>query len=287
MLAIYKREVKAYYLNMPGYIFATFLLLITGIFFSLVNLKQQYPSFEPILNLIGFIFLLIVPIVTMRSIAEDRGLKTDQLLYSLPLSGWKIILGKYFALCTVFILPVLIICPYPLIMSMFGTVSLSSAYGAILGFVFLGCALMSIGMFISSLTESQVIAAVICFAAMLVLFLMNMLSVSVPATAVASLIALSALVLLLGVVVYFMTKDFWIAAMSALLCETVIMFFYIQNKDAFSGLFTRVLQWFSVFDRFNLFISGIFDISALIYFLSIICVFNFLTVQSFERRRWS
>lgn len=287
MLSIYKREIKAYYLNMPGYIFATFLLLITGIFFSLGNLKNLSPDFEPILSVVSFIFLLIVPIVTMRSIAEDRGLKTDQLLYSLPLAGWKIILGKFLALCTVFILPVLVICLYPLVLSMFGTVSLSGAYGGIFGFVFLGCALMAIGMFISSLAESQVIAAVICFAVMLVLYLMNVLVTAIPATAIASLLAFSVLILILGAIVYFMTKDLWIGAMSALLCETVLMFFYMQSKDAFTGLFARVLEWFSVFDRFYIFVNGIFDISALIYFLSIICVFNFLTIQSFERRRWS
>lgn len=287
MLSIYKREVKAYYFNMPGYIFAAFLLLITGIIFAIFNLKGLYPDFEPVLSFIGFVFLLIVPIVTMRSVAEDRGQKTDQLLYSLPLSVWKIILGKFLALCTIFILPVLVVCLYPLILSMFGTVNFFGAYGAVIGFVLLGCALMSIGMFISSLTESQVIAAVISFAVMLVLYLMNMLIAYVPSTATASLIALTVLILLFGAVVYFMTKDLWIGAMSALLCETVLMFFYMQNKSAFNGLFARVLGWVSVFDRFNPFVSGIFDISAVVYYLSVTCVFVFLTVQSFERRRWS
>lgn len=287
MLAIYKREVKAYYLNMPGYIFATFLLLITGIFLSINSFKGLSPDFEPILSVIGFIFLLIVPIVSMRSVAEDRGQKTDQLLYSLPLSGWKIVLGKYLALCTVFILPTLVMSLYPLLLSMFGTVSLKSAYGALLGFLLLGCALLAIGMFISSLTESQVIAAVISFAVMLILYLMNFIATWVPANALASVLEFSVLILLFGTVVFLMTRDWWVGVMAALLAETVLMFFYMQNKPAFEGLFGRVLNWLSVFERFYVFVNGIFDLSALIYYLTIICVFTFLTVQSFERRRWS
>lgn len=287
MLAIYKREVKAYYLNMPGYIFATFLLLITGIFLSINSFKGLSPDFEPILSVIGFIFLLIVPIVSMRSVAEDRGQKTDQLLYSLPLSGWKIVLGKYLALCTVFILPTLVMSLYPLLLSMFGTVSLKSAYGALLGFLLLGCALLAIGMFISSLTESQVIAAVISFAVMLILYLMNFIATWVPANALASVLEFSVLILLFGAVVFLMTRDWWVGVMAALLAETVLMFFYMQNKPAFEGLFGRVLNWLSVFERFYVFVNGIFDLSALIYYLTIICVFTFLTVQSFERRRWS
>lgn len=287
MLAIYKREIKAYFLNMPGYIFAAFLLLITGIFFSINNMKQGNPQFEPVLGTIGFIFLLIVPIVTMRSVAEDRSQKTDQLLSSLPLSMWKIVLGKFFALCTVFMLPVLVMSFYPLLLSMYGSVSLSGAYGAILGFIFLGCALMSIGMFISSLTESQVIAAVISFGVMLILYLMSLLVSFIPSTAIASVIAFSAVIIIVGLIVYFMTKDLWIGAMSALILESVLMFFFMQNKDLFVGLFARVLGWLSVFDRFNGFVLGIFDISSLVYYISIICVFMFLTVQSVERRRWS
>jgi ABC-type transport system involved in multi-copper enzyme maturation permease subunit len=120
MFAIYKKELKNYFINMTGYIFIGFMLAITGIFTTLVNLIGTYPSFENVLSNITIVFLLIIPILTMRSVAEERHSKTDQLLYSLPVSVTQIVLAKYLAMFTVFLIPVAIIGLYPLILSIFG-----------------------------------------------------------------------------------------------------------------------------------------------------------------------
>lgn len=86
MLAIYKKELKNYFINMTGYIFIGFMLVVIGVFTTIINLMSGYPSFENALSNVTIIFLLIVPILTMRSISEERHAKTDQLLYSLPVS---------------------------------------------------------------------------------------------------------------------------------------------------------------------------------------------------------
>ena len=173
MTAIYKRELKSYLTSMVGYLFIFFILVLTGIYFSAYQLSAAYPKFEYTLSAITFAFLIGVPILTMRVLAEERKQKTDQLLLTAPVSVEKIVLGKYFALVTIFAIPMLIMCLYPLLMTKFGTVSLGAAYTAILGFFLLGCANLAIGVFISSLTESQVIAAVLTFVILFAFYMMN------------------------------------------------------------------------------------------------------------------
>ena len=163
MLAIYKRELKSYLTSMVGYLFMFFVLLIAGIYFSAYQLTAAYPKFEYTLNAMTFVFLIAVPILTMRVLAEERKQKTDQLLLTSPVSVFGIVMGKYLALVTIYAIPVAVLATYPLLMSKFGTVAFGSAYTALLGFFLLGCANIAIGVFFSAITESQVIAAVLTF----------------------------------------------------------------------------------------------------------------------------
>ena len=287
MGSVYKKELRSYFCNMHGAVFTGFLLLISGIMTVLYNFKGLYPNFEYTLSDTGFIFLLIVPILTMRVIAEEKHGRTDKLLYALPISVTDIILGKYFALVTVFLVPVAVMGLYPIVLSFYGNVSLLSAYSALVGFVLLGCALLAIGMVLSSLTESQVIAAVLSFGVLLLLYLMGSLSSLIPSTAGASLIAFSVCCLLLGLLVWYMTKDPWVGVTAAVLSEAVLLFFYFRAKDSFAGLFSSVLEKLSVFDRFTTFVGGLFDLTAVVYYLSIVVFCLFLCVQSLEKKRWN
>lgn len=287
MGSVYKKELRSYLCNMQGAVFTGFLLLISGIMTVLYNFKGLYPNFEYTLSDTGFIFLLIVPILTMRVIAEEKHSRTDKLLYSLPISVTEVVLGKYFALVTIFLIPVGVMGIYPIILSFYGKVSLLSAYSALLGFVLLGCALLAIGMFLSSLTESQVIAGVLSFGVLLLLYLMSALSSLVPSTAGASLAAFSACCVLLGLLVWYMTKDPWVGGGAAVISEAVLLFVYSGSKDQFAGLFSKVLGKLSVFDRFTTFVGGLFDLTAVVYYLSIVAFGLFLCVQSLEKKRWN
>ena len=287
MFAIYKKELKNYFINMTGYIFIGFMLAITGIFTTLINLISTYPSFENVLSNITIVFLLIIPILTMRSVAEERHSKTDQLLYSLPVSVTQIVLAKYLAMFTVFLIPVGIIGLYPLILSIFGTVYLGTAYGALLGFTLLGGALIAVGMFMSSLTESQVIAAVTSFGVIFAMYLMSAIASLIPAGAMASLIAFAVVVLIFAGVVYSLTKNSTVAGITAAAGAFILAGIYFINSSIFDGLFANVLNWLSVFDRFSTFTTGLFDLTSVVYYVSLIVLFVFATVQSVEKRRWS
>lgn len=287
MSSIYRKELRLYFTNMHGYIFGAFLTLVCGIFFYATNLLGGYPNFEYALETTSFVFLLIVPIVTMKSIAEEKHQRTDQLLYSLPISSTDVILGKFFALYTVFIVPLIIMCFYPIILSLFGEVNFGATYSCLFGFLLLGGALISIGMFISSLTESQVIAAVLSFGTVLLLYLMSSLASLMPSTATASLIAFSVVSLIVGGVAYLLSKDWWIAGCFAILCEIIVVWMYLQNKAVFAGLFPAVVSSLSVYEIYYNMSIGIFDLTAVVYFISIMIACLFFTVQSFDRKRYN
>lgn len=171
MKAIYLREVRACFTNMTGCVFIAVVTFFIGIYFMANNLYYGYPQFSyALLNGI-VVFLVAVPILTMRSMAEERRARTDQLLLSAPVSLTGVVLGKYFSMLTVLAIPMGLFCQCPLIIAANGTGQLASGYASILAFFLMGCVFVAVGMFLSSLTESQVIAAVSTFAALLALYL--------------------------------------------------------------------------------------------------------------------
>lgn len=173
MFAIYKRELRAYFRSFIGLLFIAVTLFFVSLYFTVNNLLYGSPYLSYALSSVVFMFLISIPILSMRIMAEERRSRTDQLILTAPVSVGGIVLGKFLALLTIFMIPVAVICVYPLIMNQFGSVPMGEAYLAILGFFLYGMAAIAIGVFVSSLTESQVIAAVISF---IILFLGYMMS---------------------------------------------------------------------------------------------------------------
>ena len=287
MTAVYKRELRSYLTSMIGYLFMFFILLLTGIYFSAYQLTSAYPKFEYTLSALTLVFLISVPILTMRVLAEERKQKTDQLLLTAPVSVEKIVLGKYLALVTIFAIPMLIVCLYPLLMSKFGTVSFGAAYTAILGFFLLGCANLAIGVFISSLTESQVIAAVLTFVFLFAFYMMNGISSFFSEGSLSTCITFGLLILAAAIVIYTMIKNFLISAVICVVGEIALGVIYVVNSSFFSGGIQKVLNVFNLSSHFDNFANSIFDVKGIVYFLSVIAVCMFLTVQSIVKRRWN
>ncbi|MBQ7923202.1 MAG: ABC transporter permease [Clostridia bacterium] len=287
MSAIYRRELRSYFCGMTGVIFIAFLLLMTGIYMTVYNLNGGYPNFEYALSGVIFIFLIAVPVLTMRSLAEEKHARTDQLLYALPVSLTEVVMAKYLAMVTVYAVPIGVMCFYPLILSLYGTVTLGSAYGSILAFFLLGCALIAICMFVSSLTESQVIAAVISVAVLLLTYLMSGIAGLIPSTAGASLAGFLVITVLIGLIVNVMTKNTPVAIGVTVLLALAVTVLYFVNSTMFEGLLPDLLTGLALFDRFQSFINGIFDVTAIVYYITVIALFVYLTVQSLEKKRWS
>lgn len=287
MTAIYKRELKSYMTSMIGYLFIFFVLLLTGIYFSAYQLSAAYPKFEYTLSSLTFVFLIGVPILTMRVLAEERKQKTDQLLLTAPVSVGEIVFGKYLALVTVYAIPMVILCAYPLLMSKFGDVSFSSSYTAILGFFLLGCANLAIGVFISSITESQVIAAVLTFVILFAFFMMNGISSFFSESSLSTCVTFGLLILAVVIILYTMIKNIMISAIVGLIGEIALAIVYVLNSSFFEGGIQKVLEVFNLSGHFENFANSILDITGIIYFISVIAVCLFLTVQSISKRRWN
>ena len=287
MTAVLKHELRSYFHSLTAYVFGAFLLAFIGIGAVLYNIQAAVSNFEYVLSFANLIFVVIVPILTMRVIAEERRQKTDQLLYSLPITTFQVIAGKYAALLILYAIPLAVISLYPLIFAQFGDVYLPTSYGSILAFFILGAALIAVGMFISSLTDNQGLAAGIGIAAILLNYYSVSLSESVSSTAIGTLIALVVLILLLGLVIRYLTRNgnlaYWISF--ALIALVMVLFFF--DNTVFEGLLPEIMTTLSLFSRFTVFVNGVFDMTAIVYYLTVIVFFLFLSVQSLEKRRYN
>lgn len=292
MGAVYEKELKGYLHGMTGIIFISVNLLFSGLMLFLKNLTGQLwhfqdPQMESMIYYQLMILFLTIPTLTMRSIAEDRRQKTDQLLYSLPLSLPKIVLAKYFALLTTAVLPTLVSLFYPLILSLYGTVNFGTTYTALLTQALFIALLCAIGMFISSLTESPAIAAILTLTVNAALFLMSFFTTAIPQTELASLIGFAVIIVLVAFLAYYMTKSViaaYAVGAAGIVAEIIL---YFVKKDLFAGAINKVIDAMSVFSRVDLGTSGILDLSGIVYFVTAAALFVFLSVQAVEKRRWS
>lgn len=287
MSAIVRHELSSYFTNLSGYVFGTFLLLFAGIYTMVYNLQSATTNFEYVLGSMSFVFLVIVPILTMRVLAEERKQKTDQLLYSLPVSTTQVVMGKFISLLLVYLIPLCIIGFYPLIFSQYGEVYMLTSYGSLFAFFLLGGALIAVGMFISSLTDNQGFAAGIGIAAILLNYFSVSLAEYVSATAIGSAIALFVLAALLGWVIRILTRNDTLGYSVGLVLMGITVAMYLIDDSKFEGLLPDIMKKLSLFDRLDTFVNGVFDLTAVVYFLSVGAFFLFLTVQSLEKRRYN
>lgn len=287
MIAIFNREFKSYFTSVTGFIFMSVFLFISGLFFALTDLIPASGEYNSVLQSITFIFLFLVPILTMRSIAEETHQKTDQLLLTSPLTLPQIVLGKYFAAVALFFVTLLITCLYPLILSMFGSIQGWEIVGNYVGFALMGSAFIAVGLFISSLTESQVASAVGTFGALLFIWLIDWLQQGLPTSLTAGIVFAAIIVATISLIIYYTTRNVYAGIITALAGAIAIIIVYFSKKTLFEGFTARFLGWFSLLKRFDTFSMGILDVSSIVYFITFSAAFVFLTIRVIDKRRWS
>ncbi len=288
MIAIYKRELRSYFHSMIGYVFIAFLVAYTGIYFLAYNLNYGYPYFSYVLSGIMFVYLVAIPILTMRCFAEDKKNKTDQMLLTAPVSLFKIVLGKYLAMVTIMAIPCLIYLIFPLIIKAQGTAYILVDYLAILVFFLLGCVYIAIGMFISSLTESVIIAAIGAFGILLLTYLWSGILNFIPSAAWANAVAVAVLLSLVVLAVWNMTRNIVISGALELIVVAGTIITYVAKKSLFESLLSTFLGKLELTEVFsNIADNHLLDVSGIVLYLSLIVLFFFLTMQMIQKRRWS
>lgn len=236
MKAIYKKELRSYFGSPLGWVFLAASIAFMGIYFMGINLSSGYGNLAYTISSITILFLFTIPMLTMKSLAEERKSKTDQLLFTAPVSIGKILLGKYLAMLTLLGIICLIQCLLPLLLSFYGTVAYGESYTAILGYFLYGAACMAVGLFISGLTESQLIAAILSLFAFFLTYMME--------------------------------------AICGLISST-------------GNLLTSILGVFDFYGRFEAFLTGTLDLTAVLYFLTVIFLALYGTVQVIQKRRFT
>lgn len=287
MFAIMKKELRAYFNSLIGWLFLAFFLAFVGLYVFLYNFLNQSPFIGYALNSVSLIFALLVPMVTMRLIAEENRQKTDQLLLTAPISVWKIVVGKFLSLEILFGMAMLVICLYPLIFTQFGVVNLPMSYLAIFGFFLIGSAYLAIGLFISSISESQAFAAVMTFVVVLFTCLADGIADIIPTTPKAAYLTYTVIWILICAWIWRMVKNSSIALAVFAVGEIALTAVYLLDGTVLEGTVASVLGPISVMNLYSETITGVFNLEMPVYYLSIIVVFCFLTVQNISKRRYS
>ena len=290
MTAIFKRELRSYFHGMLGYVLTAFLLASSGIYFLALNLGYGLTDFGYYtLYRTIFTLLLYIPVLTMRSLAEERRSRTDQLLLTSPVPVWGIVLGKFFAMCAVFALPCLMDVVMILILwALGGTVpALAANFAALLCYFLLGCAAIAMGEFLSGLTENPIIAAVAGFSVLLLAYMMPSLRSLFNAGSAVALAVFTAIAGAAFLITGLRTRSFILGCLTfAALCLGLTGLFLLQSAwltEAFSAVLS-VLCFFTPFEDF---VNNSFSLPTLVYYLSVVGMFLFFTAQSIEKRRWN
>ena len=287
MTAIFKREFKSCFTGMIGWVIAAVSLFFLGLYFTNRNLLYASSDFASVLYTMTMILLFLLPAISMRSFAEERKNKTDQLLLTSPVSIPAIVAGKFLAELAVFALPLAAAVVMPLLLQAFGTVSLVAAYSALLGYLLLGGACLAVGTWISALTENQILAYLATFGALLVAYLMNGIQTMFTTGNLLAFIVFMIVLLVASVLVGVICKR--LAAGAAVFCTgAVVLFVLFQLRPAWLlAAFNAVLSALALFEPFKDIVGGMFSIPAIVYYLSVMGLFLFLTGQALARRRWN
>lgn len=288
MTAIYKREFKSYFQSMIGYVFIAFLIAFTGVYFMVYNLNYGHPYFSYTLSGVLFIFIMAIPVLTMRSFAEDAKSKTDQLLLTAPVSLFKIVMGKFLAMISVLAIPCAVYLLFPLIIKAQGSAHIVVDYCSILTFFLLGATYIAIGMFVSSLTQSQIIAAIGTCGLLVVTYLWNAILNFLPKSAISNMIAIVVILSLIVFAVYHMTRNWLISGILEVIVVAGNVIAYVVKSTIYESALSNILTKLDLTKAFDSISSNsLFDVSGIVLYLSAIGLFIFLTMQMIQKRRWS
>ncbi len=289
MVAIIRRELRSYFVSPVGYSFIGFFLVLNGLMLLVTNLITGSPAYQFTIGSMSTWSLLAMPLLTMRLLSDEKRLRTDQLLLTVPVSVGQVVLAKFLAALAVFGGGTLITVIYPVALSFFGDLAVGRIIGAYLGYLLLGGAFIAIGIFMSSLTENQLIAAILTLAALALMMwiLPGVRDTFITASTVSGIVFASVVGALVALLVYLATKNVTLTGVTIILFAGAIVVVALLSAQFFETLLLDFLQWFLLGDRFDVFMTGVIALSPVVYLLSFIGLFLFLTVRVVEKARWA
>lgn len=286
MTAVYKREVRGFFTTITGYVYTAFMLALGGIYFTIYNLRGGYSEFGITLTQMTVLLLICAPLLTMRMLGDERRQKTDQLLFTSPVSIGGVVAGKYLAVLTLYLLPVAGYCFFPLILARYAQVSLPLAYASLLGYFLAGAAALAVGMLVSALCENPLLSAVTAFFVLLLCNYAPMLTANASTSGFYAVLVMGCLVIAAAAVGGLVTKNLSFGLGILTIGLIVLIIVYLTDTGLVSAAMAALLGAVSLFSPLVSFASGVFDVSALIYYITVIALLLLFTAQAVERRRW-
>ena len=286
MIPIYKKEMRTYFTHVSGYIFLTLFLLLVALFFVTTNVFTRNPAFHMTISQSTLLLFIMIPTLTMRLFSEEAKNKTDQLLYTSPITILNIVAGKFFAAFSLFFIAISATVLFPLLINRYGSLPVTQIIGTYIGFILLGACCIAVGVFISALTDNQIVAAVGAFAANFLLFVMETIALIMPTTTFASLLFVALIIVGVAGILYYSTKSILVSAIAGSIGVIIAIGLYFYNNLIYDGVIVRVLFWISLFSRFHTFSFGVLNLSDVIFYISFCALFIFMTINILEKRRW-
>ncbi len=283
MRAVFRRELHAFFTGITAPLFLCVALMLTGIYTAVLCFSEGYGNFEIILSNLSYILLVLLPLLSMRLFASEARAGTDRLLHALPLRPTQIVLGKYLAAVCVYGIYCALLCAYPALLSAYGTVNIRTAYSSIAGFFLLGCALLALGCFCSSLTENPAVAAVATFAAGFLSYILPTVSDYLAASGMAAFVLFTFAIAGLAVLIYVLTHRAVPAIGAGFALEIPLAAVLLLDASLLDGAVQRVLGACALFSRLDPFTYGVFDWTAVVYYIGVCFLFVLLCVLRFER----
>ncbi|MEE0756285.1 MULTISPECIES: ABC transporter permease [Allofournierella] len=287
MTAIFLREFKGYFNSMLGWVLTGVMLLFGGLYFTAVNLQGGYTDLSYTLYSFIIVLLIFVPLLCMRSFAEEKRSRTDQLLLTSPVSIPGIVMGKYLSLLAMFAVPLGVYALYPLLMKALGAANFAASYSGLLAYFFLGAALIAVCMYLSTLTENQIVAALSGFGVLLVCYLMPAIQTLFTAGSSLALVVFAIILGAASLIIGLRSRSLVLGGgVFAVGCIALAVLFSVRSA-ALTTAFSAVLGALALFEPFLNFVNGLFDVTALVYYAGVAGLFLFLTGQALEKRRWN
>ena len=287
MTAIFLREFKGYFNSMLGWVLTGVMLLFGGLYFTAVNLQGGYTDLSYTLYSFIIVLLIFVPLLCMRSFAEEKRSRTDQLLLTSPVSIPGIVMGKYLSLLAMFVVPLGVYALYPLLMKALGAANFAASYSGLLAYFFLGAALIAVCMYLSTLTENQIVAALSGFGVLLVCYLMPAIQTLFTAGSSLALVVFAIILGAASLIIGLHSRSLVLGGgVFAVGCIALAVLFSVRSA-ALTTAFSAVLGALALFEPFLDFVNGLFDVTALVYYAGVAGLFLFLTGQALEKRRWN
>ncbi|MCL2322546.1 MAG: ABC transporter permease [Oscillospiraceae bacterium] len=289
MIAVFKKELRAFFFSTMGYVFIGTFLLINTLVFLFYVLFTQYPTsnFGNVLNYLSTFLIFIIPILTMRAFSEEKKNRTDQLLYTLPVKIFSIVIGKFLASLCLFVIALLITSIYVMVLSFFGNIAIMQLLSTYFGFFLLGTSYIALGLFISSFTENQVVAAILTIISLFMLLIVDAVSKNLSGTTSSGVMFIALLILIICAMMYYFTRNYIISLIILFLGAIILAVLYFYFKDSLDGILGQAGTFISLIGRYETFSSGILDIGSIVYYISFIAVFIYLTFVKIEQERFN